>query len=93
MHIAIFDVGPGFLQWIGEAESVKEALAKLQSEVGAWMDDVDEDDDSVHVYEVSAEQAAMLDTWAEESESGRGRPALDDDGRSYTVAEVNAMLA
>lgn len=93
MHIAIFDVGPGFLQWIGEAESVDEALAKLQSEVGAWMDDADEDNDAVHVYEVSAEQASMLHTWAEESTPGSGRPALNDDGRIYTVAEVNAMLA
>lgn len=93
MHIAIFDVGAGFLQWVGEAESVSEALGKLQGEIGAWIDDADDDDDSIHVYEVSAEQAAILNTWAEENVLGRDRPALDDDGRIYTVAEVNAMLA
>lgn len=93
MHIAIFDVGAGFLQWVGEAESVSEALAKLQGEIGTWIDDAEEDDDSIHVYKVSAEQASILDTWAEENVFGSERPALDDDGRIYSVSEVKAMLA
>lgn len=93
MHIAIFDVGAGFLQWVGKAESVSEAVNKLQVEIGAWIDDADETDDSIHVYEVSAEQAAKLDIWANESALGNDRPALNDDGRIYTVAEVNSMLA
>lgn len=93
MYIAIFDTGGGFLQWVGEAESVSDALLKLQNEIGSWIEDADEDEDSVHVYEVSAAQAALLDKWAEESSLGRDRPALDNDGQIYTVAEVSAMLA
>lgn len=93
MHIAIFDVGASFLQWVGKAVNVSEAVNKLQIEIGAWIDDADETDDSIHVYEINGEQAAKLDIWAQESALGNDRPVLNDEGRIYTVAEVNAMLA
>ena len=35
-QIAIFDTGPGFLQWIGRAQDHASAVKALHKDVGLW---------------------------------------------------------
>lgn len=92
--IAIFDTGAGFLQWIGEAASVCDALRSLQRDSGDWHPEgLSNDDDDVHVYHLTDEQAMALQAWADAGSRGSEFPHLDDDGQIYTVGEVMAMLS
>lgn len=92
MYVAIFDAGAGFLQWCGAADSIAQAVNTLRANVGDWQAEMAPDQDSIHVYELSAEQAAQVQDWADSGFPASSVPDLEDDGRIYTVAEVRALL-
>lgn len=90
--IAILDTGPGFLQWIGEAESIAAAVRSLHKESGDWhADDAADDDDSLEIYEVSNAEAAAVQAWADSGYKSGEFP--DIEGITYTVGQVQAMLS
>lgn len=91
MHFAILDTGPGFLQWLGEAESLADAVKQMLLESPGCFDDMSPDDDAIHVYSLSSAQAQAVQAWAD-SDSLRHEFPAPDDGRIYTVAEVRSMV-
>ena len=92
MKIAILDTGAGFLQWLGEAESIAAAVLSLDEIAGDWhADDAADGDDSLEIYEVSDAEAKAIQAWADSGSKSGGFP--DIEGTTYTVGEVKSMLA
>lgn len=98
-QIAIFDTGPGFLQWIGRAQDHASAVKALHKDVGLWELAVDREevleragDESLLVLDVTDEQAEALQVWAERGANSSGYPEGLPDGVLYTCGEVLKMV-
>lgn len=92
--IAILDTGAGFLQWIGEAQSIAAAVRSLHEESVDWhADDAPDDEDSLEIYEVSIGEAAEIQAWADSGYKSGEFPKIKDEGTTYTVGQVKTMLA
>lgn len=98
-RIAIFDTGPGFLQWVGEAPGHAAAIKALHKDVGLWELSVDReevlqraDDESLLVLDVSDEQAKALEAWADAGSKASAYPEGLPPGVTYTCSEVLEIL-
>lgn len=95
-HIAIFDCGAGFLQWIGEATSHEAAIKRFDTDIGlrAAIEIEIEDDPnqaSLEVYGLTPDQAAWLTEWHESGSLEAWGDRMDDP-TTYTAVEVLAIL-
>jgi len=90
MHYAIFDTGPGFLQWFGEASSAADAIKLLRSEAEDFvMDAGSSQDEIIVVYELQDAEVRRLDKQLTDGDHIQQR--FTDKGREYTLAEVRKI--
>ena len=91
MYYAIFDTGPGFLQWMGEAENPVAAIKALHKDVEDFnFDDQDPSDECLVLYPLQEEEVAKLDDLL-----SKGEHIYQDfasEGMECSVAQVRQIL-
>jgi hypothetical protein len=91
MHYAIFDTGPGYLQWMGEAADPREAIQALHDEGEDLGDNaLDPSEDFIVVYELQPSEVARIDDLLLKGEH------IDQDfaseGQEFTWGQVQEIV-
>ncbi|WP_343739658.1 hypothetical protein [Delftia tsuruhatensis] len=90
MQYAIFDTGPGFLQWMGEAADPVSAIKALHEEAKEFgADDQDPGEAFIVIYELQDQEVAKLDELLPKGE--HIYQDFEDEGQEFTLAEVRKI--
>lgn len=91
MHYAIFDTGPGFLQWMGEAADPLAALKELHAESSDYdNDEQDPTEPFIVVYQLTNQEVTKLDDLLSKGE--HIYQDFDDAGQEFTLSQVRQMV-
>lgn len=91
MHYAIFDTGPGFLQWMGEAADPIAAIQELHAESDEY--DNDEQDPAeafIVVYQLTDQEVTLLDDLLSKGE--HIYQDFDDEGHEFSLSQVRQIV-
>lgn len=91
MQYAIFDTGPGFLQWMGEAADAMGAIRELHAESDEF--DNNEQDPSepfIVVYQLTDQEVASLDDLLSKGE--HIYQDFEDEGREFSLSQVRQIV-
>lgn len=92
MQYAIFDTGPGFLQWMGEAADPMAAIRELHAESDEY--DNDEQDPSepfIVVYQLTDQEVTSLDDLLSKGE--HIYQDFEDEGHEFSLSQVRQIVA
>ncbi|PIG09503.1 hypothetical protein [Comamonas sp. 26] len=92
MQYAIFDTGPGFLQWMGEAADPMAAIRELHAESDEY--DNDEQDPSepfIVVYQLTDQEVTSLDDLLSKGE--HIYQDFEDEGHEFSLSQVRQIAA
>ena len=90
MYYAIFDTGPGFLQWIGEAADIAAAVQALRAQCGELgSDEQDPSEDFIAVYELTEAEHDKLNALIDTDE--HIYQDFADEGRWLTIGEARQL--
>ena len=91
MQYAIFDTGPGFLQWMGEAADPMAAIRELHAESDEY--DNDEQDPSepfIVVYQLTDQEVTSLDDLLSKGE--HIYQDFEDEGHEFSLSQVRQIV-
>jgi K+/H+ antiporter YhaU regulatory subunit KhtT len=91
MHYAIFDTGPGFLQWMGEAADPLAAIQELHAESDEYdNDEQDPTEPFIVVYQLTDQEVALLDDLLSKGE--HIYQDFNDEGNEFTLSQVRQIV-
>lgn len=91
MQYAIFDTGPGFLQWMGEALDAHAAIKALHAESNDFdHDDQEPNDAFITVYQLTDQEIAALDDLLSKGE--HIYQDFADEGQEFSLSQVRQIV-
>ena len=91
MHFAIFDTGPGFLQWMGEAADPLAAIQELHAESGEYEnDEQDPTEPFIVVYRLTDQEVTKLDDLLSKGE--HIYQDFGDEDNEFTLSQVRQIV-
>lgn len=91
MQFAIFDTGPGFLQWMGEASDPLEAIKELHAESNEYdNDEQDPTEPFIAVYQLTDQEVTLLNELLSKGE--HIYQDFNDEGHEFTLSQVRQIV-